>query len=203
MRAIIRTLAVAAVLAVAIFVATVGPARAACTWADPGANRFTGDPVAAVEAYTDIPPMARRDMAEAVKWKQYTAVVDITRDSIGGGKYLALRDMHWGTGQRCTGDVDRQAWPPGRTERGLVFCRRGHCVIIPTVCGNVARVNMAGVVPQPDPDEPALKGARKLVDTVRGPGLRVRAVPEPGSISLVGTGLFVAALIAWRQHQRR
>lgn len=37
-------------------------AQAACLWTDPGANRYTGDPVAAVNSYADIPPQARAEL---------------------------------------------------------------------------------------------------------------------------------------------
>lgn len=165
----------------------IGSAHAACAWTDPGANRFTGDPVAAVMSYGDIPPQARAELAEAVKVRAYSAFVDIRRDSIAGGRYTHMRAMHWGANQQCMGDVDRSAWPADRVERGLVYCVRGHCVIVPTVCGNVARVNQAGVMPQPDP-----------VRATAGHGLlprsqvhAMRTVPEPGSALLVLAALAV------------
>lgn len=55
--------------------------QAACLWTDPGANRFTGDPVAAVNSYADIPPQARAELAEAVGQRAYSEVVDITRSA--------------------------------------------------------------------------------------------------------------------------
>ena len=58
-------------------------AQAACLWTDPGANRYTGDPVAAVMSYADIPPQARAELAEAVGQRAYSALVEIRRDSIG------------------------------------------------------------------------------------------------------------------------
>ena len=104
------------------------PAHAACLWSDPGAHRFTGDPVEAVRSYGDIPPKAREALAEAVRLKAYSAIVEIRRDSIDGGRFTGMRSMHWGDGQQCLGDVDRSAWAPDRVERGLVFCERGHCI---------------------------------------------------------------------------
>lgn len=170
-------------------------AHAACLWTDPGANRFTGDPVAAVRSYADIPPQARAELAEAVGQRAYSALVEIRRDSIGGGRFTHMRAMHWGSGQQCLGDVDRSAWPADRIERGLVYCVRGHCVIVPTVCGNVARVNQAGVMPQPDP----IKAATKLGAAIAGPGIHApRAVPEPGTAALVLAALVAMALIRSR-----
>lgn len=169
-------------------------AQAACLWTDPGANRYTGDPVAAVNSYADIPPQARAELAEAVGQRAYSALVEIRRDSIGGGRFTHMRAMHWGAGQQCLGDVDRSGWPADRVERGLVYCVRGHCVIVPTVCGNVARVNQAGVMPQPDPS------ASKLAGIVAGGGIRApRSVPEPGTALLVLVALAVLAVFAPRK----
>ncbi len=162
-------------------------AHAVCAWSDPGANRFTGDPVAAVMSYGDIPPKARAELAEAVKVRAYSAFVDIRRDSIAGGKYTHMRAMHWGNGQQCMGDVDRSAWAADRVERGLVYCRRGHCVIVPTVCGNVARVNAAGVAPQPDPGALSFSQVRAA-----------QSVPEPSALVLVLSGLGLMAFIRRR-----
>ena len=57
----------------------------------------------------------------------------------GAHRFTGMRSMHWGDGQQCLGDVDRSGWAPDRVERGLVFCERGHCIIIPTVCGNITQ----------------------------------------------------------------
>lgn len=162
-----------------------GHANAACVWADPGANRFTGDPVAAVQTYADIPPQARAELAELVQHRAYSAIVEIRRDSIGAGAYTHMRGMHWGDSQQCLGDVDRSAWPADRVERGLVYCVRGHCVIVPTVCGNVARVNKVGAAPQPDPAPVAKRGL------VLGSRSTVHQVPEPGTALLVLVALAV------------
>lgn len=170
-------------------------AQAACLWTDPGANRFTGDPVAAVQSYADIPPQARAELAEAVGQRAYSEVVDITRSAIGAGRYTHMRSMHWGAGQQCLGDVDRSGWPADRVERGLVYCVRGHCVIVPTVCGNVARVNDKSAPPQPDP----IKAATKLGAAIGGPGVRApNAAPEPGTAALVLAALAAMALIRSR-----
>ena len=172
------------------------PAHAACLWSDPGAHRFTGDPVEAVRSYGDIPPKAREALAEAVRLKAYSAIVEIRRESIDGGRFTGMRAMFWGEGHQCLGDVDRSAWAPDRVERGLVFCERGHCIIIPTVCGNVARVNMAGVRPLPD-IEPAGRGLQGRLVAPSG-AQAVRTVPEPGSLALVIVALIAAAVVRRR-----
>ena len=169
-------------------------AHAVCAWSDPGANRFRGDPVAAVMSYGDIPPQARAQLAEAVKHRAYSAFVDIRRDSIAGGKYSHMRAMHWGDGQQCMGDVDRSGWPADRVERGLVYCVRGHCVIVPTVCGNVARVTQVGVMPQPDP----VVSGRGLRIGQAAPVGTINRAPEPGTAALV-LGALGALVLARRR----
>ena len=36
--------------------------------------------------------------------------------------------------------VDRSRWTAQAEERGLVYCEDGHCVLVPTVCRNVSRI---------------------------------------------------------------
>lgn len=167
-------------------------AQAACLWSDPGAHRFIGNPVAAVLTYGDIPPKARAALAEAVRLHAYSEVVEIRRDSIGGGRYTAMRAMHWGDHQQCLGDVDRSAWPADRVERGLVYGERGHYIIVPTACGNVARINKVGVTPQHDEAPAAKVGLRAIMA-----GSSARAVPEPGSLWLAGAALIVLCVAQW------
>jgi len=114
---------------------------AACTWADPGVDRFTGSVPAAVEAYADIPAPVRAKLATRLQRRQFDEVASIRRDSIEGkaASYTDLRGMHFGTGRVCA-TVDRSAWPADRVERGMVYCEGEHCLIVPTVCGNVSRV---------------------------------------------------------------
>lgn len=115
---------------------------ASCAWTNPGADRFLGDPVAAVEHYTDIPAETRATLKGLIAKKAYSAVVEITRDKIGDGEYTDLRDMHFGANKLCH-SVDRSAWKPAEVERGLVFCADGQCLILPTACGNLSRVTPA------------------------------------------------------------
>ena len=171
-------------------------AQATCLWADPGANPFTGDPAAAINSYADIPPQARAELVELVQWKAHTAIVEIRRDSIGAGAYTNMRAMHWGDGQQCMGAVDRSTWKRDHIELAPVYCVRGHCVIIPRVCGNVARVNRVGSPPQPDP----VATKRTTIQLGRGPV--THQVPEPGTVLLVLVALAVVAFLRARKPRR-
>lgn len=126
---------VASVLAAAVIATT-----PACSWDNPGANRYTGDVSRAVQHYTDIPKDVRDKLQARMEKKQYDEVADITRDNISGGSdYTNLRDMHFGANKVCT-TVTRDKWKLLAKERGLVYCEAEHCIIVPTVCGNVSRV---------------------------------------------------------------
>lgn len=112
-----------------------------CSWDRPGHNPFTGDVVAAVDRYTDIPASTRSKLKKRMKLRRYDEIVAIRRDSItGSGTYAPeIRDMHFGRGQVCA-TVTRARWPDDAVERGLVYCEDGHCILVPTVCRNVSRI---------------------------------------------------------------
>ena len=117
-----------------------GPMAPPCSWAHPGANPYRGNPVAALADF-DLPAPTRRKLAGLMAAHRYTDVAAITRDTISGAQdYTDLREMHSGRGQVCHGGVDRSAWAPGHTERGLVYCADDACVIVPTICNNVSLV---------------------------------------------------------------
>ena len=87
--------------------------------------------------------------------------------------------MHW-RGGLCRGEVQRTGWAAGRVEAALVYCASGHCVAVPTICGNVARVDFT-------PHERAQQG-------VSFRHVPIHPVPEPGTLLLAVAGL--ASLLA-------
>ncbi len=112
----------------------------ACSWDRPGVNPFTGDLVAAVDRYKDIPPATREKLKARLKQRSYEDIALITRDRIEGkAEYAEIRDMHFGTGRICR-TVTRGKWSNSHQERGLVYCEDGQCLIVPTVCRNLSRV---------------------------------------------------------------
>jgi MYXO-CTERM domain-containing protein len=112
-----------------------------CSWDRPGHNPFTGDVVAALDRYADIPSDVRQRLQQRMARRQYDDLVSIRRDSIEGRhRYDArIRDMHFGERRVC-GDVTRAEWTAQMQERGLVYCDSGHCILVPTVCRNVSRI---------------------------------------------------------------
>lgn len=112
-----------------------------CQWDSPGVNRFTGDVAASVHHYLDIPADKRYKLEKRLNDKKYDEIVDITVDKISSNKneYVDLRDMHFGINHICV-TVNRDKWGHSIKERGLIYCEDEHCILVPTVCGNVSRV---------------------------------------------------------------
>ena len=112
-----------------------------CSWDRPGHGAFTGDVVAALDRYTDIPPDVRQRLQQRMARRQYDDLVSIRRDSIEGRHRYDphIHDMHFGERRVC-GEVSRAAWGAQVQERGLVYCDSGQCILVPTVCRNVSRI---------------------------------------------------------------
>ena len=125
-----------------------------CSWAHPGANPYRGDPVHALADFS-LPDATRTRLRALMIAHRYTDVATISRDDIVGAQgYTDLREMHSGGGQLCKGRVDRSAWAADRRERGLVYCVDDACVIVPTICNNVALVSRKPAqAAQAPPDE--------------------------------------------------
>jgi PEP-CTERM motif len=144
---------------------------AQCSWDRPGHNPFVGDVVAAVDRYSDIPQPVRARLKERMQARQYDDMVDIRRDSIVGKHAYDndIREMHFGKGRVCT-QVTRKRWTASTHERGLVYCESGHCILVPTVCRNVSRIN------------------RRAVDVAGGPLFMGPVDPGDGAVSKLGSG---------------
>ena len=125
-----------------------GGTKESCNWNRPGVNPFTGDVVAAVDRYTDIPLEVRGRLKSRMAKREYDDMVTIRRDGIAGRmgyEYSpAIRDMHFGPGKVCR-TVTRKSWSSKTVERGLVYCDSGQCILVPTVCRNVSRIARRGV----------------------------------------------------------
>ena len=161
---------------------TITLAIAACSWASPGADPYTGPVPAAVEAYADIPAPVRAKLRQRMTAHDYDDFAAIKRDSISGAhQYTDLRAMHFGSGRLCS-TVDRTAWPAEHVERGIVYCEAEHCIIVPTVCRNVARVTR--LKPKPEPAAKAPTAATALP-----------ALPEPHAAQLEAADGGMGALL--------
>jgi len=112
-----------------------------CSWDKPGVNPFMGDVVAAVDRYQGIPAAARARLKARMLKRDYDELVTIQRDAIKGQAQYGseIRDMHFGANSVCK-TVSRAKWTQQYEERGLVYCEDGQCILVPTVCRNVSRI---------------------------------------------------------------
>jgi hypothetical protein len=135
-----------------------------CSWDAPGHNPFMGDVVAAVDRYVDIPEATRSRLKQRMAARQYDEIATITRDSIAGKhRYTDLREMHFGQNQVCR-TITRERWTAANQERGLVYCESGQCIIVPTVCRNVSRVNRVAETGAAAPARPGTAISSVVVD---------------------------------------
>lgn len=153
--------------------AAAGDRIASCSWNQPGHAPFGGDVVAAVDRYTDIPASVRDRLKARMASRAYDEVVSIRRDAIvGRAQYGAtIKDMHFAGGRVCT-SVDRAAWTADAQERGLVYCESGECILVPTVCRNVSRIERRA---------PAVAGAAAAAASSDGGGAGGGAAVAPAS----------------------
>ena len=114
------------------------PLGSFCSWDHPGAHKYEPYPSKALDDYY-MDFQVRAALKAKMEAHQYDDVVTITRDGIKG--YKNLREMHYGRGMVCPGRVDTSRWAASHTERALVYCERGTCVAVPTVCNNVSLID--------------------------------------------------------------
>jgi hypothetical protein len=171
-----------------------------CNWNNPGADPARGPTVAVVSRAVASYGFDSQDRALIVSKAQRIAndgFVRVKRDGIEtttGSVATNLRDMHYGKdGRWCAGPVKRDKWADDDVQGGLVYCGRTNCIVIFTVCGNVARIDFSQPVTKPEPefrfyDGPQPKGWH-------GPDVIVHHVPEPSTLLL---SLLALAVIARR-----
>jgi len=166
-----------------------------CEWNNPGYNPYTGKKSDAVDRYQDIPVLTR----EVLKYKLEKGLIDdiviIGKTAVTGAnqqEYSSISYMHFGKSSVCR-SVDTSKWPANHTETGMVYCQDGHCLVVPTVCGNVSRISRISktehdIVPFKDhelwvPPQPDL-----LIPPMY-------TVPEPSTAILIATSLCAAAVV--------
>jgi hypothetical protein len=124
---------------------------ASCNWNNPGADPYRGPivktTVAALERY-GFSDSDKSEIVEKVRMLQPDALVTITRNGLHSHQGIAknFRDMHYGNGSGkarvCPGEVIRDSWKDTDAESAMVYCSvNNNCIIIPIICGNVARVD--------------------------------------------------------------
>ena len=95
----------------------------------------------------------RARLRQRMQAHDFDDIATIGADQIkGAAEYDDLRGMHFGKNRMC-GTVTRH-WKPDHREVGIVYCEADHCLIVPTVCGNIAQVTRRqGVAKRPEEHE--------------------------------------------------
>lgn len=152
-------------------------ANASCDWDSPGADRFTGSVPHAVDSYKDIPTEVRARLVQRVIAHDYDEIVTIRRDSIEGRSTYSseIRDMHFGSSGKVCPIVSRSRWAQDDTQMGLVYCEDSTCVLVPTVCTNVSRIERIGAETPPVPPIEGLDALLPLPPSTMEP---LSAVPD-------------------------
>jgi len=119
---------------------------ASCDWNSPGVDRYTGTAEAAIHSYADIPKPIRDRLSAKMAARQYDDQVVIKRNAIKsvktGTEYAPqMWDMQFGSKGKICQSVNRTKWADNTEEGGLIYCHGSHCLIVPAVCGNIARVS--------------------------------------------------------------
>jgi hypothetical protein len=178
-----------------------------CDWNNPGQDRFTGLTAMVVYQHKDIPEDIQDKLYARILNHEYEDAVKIRADGSikGQGSYERLRDMVFGADKMCSEVRYNKLKEP---QSALVYCetktyspnhpgldgappvRQTYCFAIPSICGNIARV---------DPIDYEFREIRQQVterriEVPQKTVLRSRAVPEPDSLWLVMMG---AVLMTW------
>ena len=118
-------------------------ANASCNWNNPGADRYTGNHAAAIDNYKEIPANIRQILKEKINAHQYDDQINISRiGMVGKQNYNNGRDMHWGQNKMCKGEFSISQWKYTHEEAALVYTYSGYSIAIPSVCGNVFRLDL-------------------------------------------------------------
>ena len=118
-------------------------AHASCDWNNPGSNRYTGNQSAALDNYKDIPQEIKNILKGKINAHQYDDQIEISRiGMVGKHNYNNGRDMHWGQNKMCKGEFSISKWNYMHTEAALVYTHNGYSIAIPSVCGNVFRLDL-------------------------------------------------------------
>ncbi len=165
-----------------------------CSWDKPGVNPYMGDVVAAVDRYQDIPAPLRAKLKERMLKRDYDELVTIKRDGIEGQAQYgsAITDMHFGANSVCK-TVSRAKWTQAYEERGLVYCEQGQCILVPTVCRNVSRIQRIAPRTAGPGGGAAVASSTQDVDTPlafdpTGAGPAAPPVAAPGSFAQIAGG---------------
>lgn len=178
--------------------------RQHCAWGKPGGNPYRGSVTEALQS-AGLPAEVVSQISQQVEQGQASERLTIANDGIRGdrtGRLFSPGGMAMTYGRTlCLGTYVNFA--PGHTEPASLYEAtdaqgRRHTVMVPDVCGNVTMISEG----ERGREKIKLTGGRSdltwLIDTPDAPRRQssggTHAVPEPGTLWGVGTGL---VLLAW------
>ncbi|TDP71558.1 MHFG family PEP-CTERM protein [Roseateles toxinivorans] len=111
-----------------------------CPWDTRPQSAYTGDVVAALNHYADIPGPVREALKLRLQTHRYDELVRIDRRGIHGAhKYSPeLRDVHFA--KTLCAKVSLAQWSEQQMALGMVYCEADYCVLVPTEGRHVSRV---------------------------------------------------------------
>lgn len=193
-----------------------------CEWSNPGADRFFGDQIEAVQRY-ELPAPVKAELVAKINRRNYDDLVTIQKYSILGvtGRLYdsGIQNMYFGSNKVC-GTITRESWKFSHQEFAMVYCSNNGdtCVMIPAVCGNVSLIQRKPLAtaapklelgPQTLPDsygdlpawdfkiEPWSDSAPEYHPPTRPPRpAPPRPMPEPSSIYNVLLGIVLLVLVS-------
>lgn len=162
---------------------------ASCDWSRPGLDPYRGPvakSVAMAVARYGFDSGTQAQLVAKAKRLQPDGYMVITRDDITSpqGLVTGFRDMHFGQGRLCRGEIHRDAWRADQAEVALIYCAGGQCIAVPVVCGNVSRVEFAPFVSEQPHADSGFR-AWKPWTPEPGPEPKLNRVSEPSSLLLL------------------
>lgn len=157
-----RALLAQALAAAIVIASAAGPAVAparACDWSNPGADRYTGTTRAALARYKDLPREVQDELGARMERHDYDDKVMIGAVHVQGESFAYADEvwgMHFGSGKMCS-SLNRSSL---RSEQAaLVYTVKGHTVkghtvVVPSICGNIARARRLGPAASLEPAAP-------------------------------------------------
>lgn len=134
----IASLATQGLATLALCAASICAQARGCDWSNPGADRYTGTPEAALARYSDIPAATRAKLLDNMRRHAYDDQVSIDAKGITGKRRYEPRlwGMHFGQSRIC-GEVDRSGLRAPQS--ALAYTVDGYTILVPAICGNISR----------------------------------------------------------------
>jgi hypothetical protein len=92
--------------------------------------------------------------------------------------------------------VTRARWTDRMHERGLVYCEQGHCILVPTVCRNVSRIDRRPALVAGEPSREAAQQGAASSTAFSGPADASSERSMPTQAGALGRGQGITSSFA-------